>query len=386
MSPTAPQAAGFLLSGLLVLCHAARAQDACSAYAKRAVEQYQLMVSHPNCRVAPGLRWAPSFQNHYNGCKVLPDALLRHEESERDKWLQACGAIVPPDPAAANSPKDAASALAQMMATPAEPVDPAQIPAGLVMCEAGQCEAGNQGTWIFRGTNGVATWPKGQKAKLTILRFDAKDILIRREDAPTSVSPGFVALYSGTRVGDRVDGKIESAWPGHFPNAKPPGVAVFQYYATIPQTTCAAGNELVDPMEVAQTAVRFRQQKSAFACYQIAANQNNAQSKGILALMYRDGIGTEPDKQQAFHWAELGANQQDYNSELMLAEMYENGVGTVADASKAQAWRERAQKNPVVLQAQAQAQAQANMQKMALMGMAALVEAMSRPDYVILER
>jgi hypothetical protein len=378
----------FIAFAPALLQASARAQDFCADYAKHAIQQIQLMMSHPNCRVTPVMRWQPNFQTHYNGCRISPTALMKHEENEREKWLTACGAIAPAAVSnASGGPADANAALSALLATPADNVDTSAVPVGLVMCEAGGCEQGNTGTWILRGANGIARWPKGQVAKLTVLRFDATGILIRREDPPNSTSPGFVAVYEGTRQGDRIDGKVHSAWPGpgHFPNGKPPGTADYQFYATIPHTTCASvDNGLDEPVEIAQTAVKFKQQTAAFACFLIAARQGNPLAKGVVSVMYRDGIGTDPNAEQAFHWAQLGAQQQDYNSELTLSQMYETGIGTPPDADKAKYWQDRAQKNPVVLQAQAQAQAQANMQKMALMGMAALVEAMSTPDVIVL--
>ena len=378
MTGTRIMTATLLVAALLV--QRVHAEDFCGDYARHALEQVQLMQSHPNCRVAPVLRWSPNFQGQYNGCRIAPKAFLEHEESERTKWLTACGAITPP--VVSTGPADANAVLSALLATPAGDIDAAQIPVGLVMCDAGSCEQGNSGTWIFSGTKGVARWPKGQIARLTILRLDATSLLIRREDDPSSVSPGYVAIYEGTRQGERIDGKIHAAWPGHFPNGKPPGAIDFQFFATIPHTTCAGDNTLDDPMEIAQTAARFRQKSAAFACFLIAARQGNAQAKGVVSVMYRDGIGADANPEQAFYWAQQGARQQDYNSQLLLSQMYEAGIGVPADAKQAAFWTAQAQKNPVVLQAQAQAEAQANMQKMAFMGMAAVVEALAQPDVI----
>src|SRR5262249_52118427 len=158
---------------------------------------------------------------------------------------------------------------------------------------------------------------------------------------------GLVAIYEGTLNGDRIDGKGRTAWPNHLPQGKPPGTGDFLFYATIPQTVCAPGDTLQDPMEVGQTAVQFRQKKSAFDCYLMAAHDKNAQAEGLVALMYRDGIGVDADPALAFHWAHAGAEADDYNSELVLAQMYEKGIGIQPDADLAAQWREKASRNPV---------------------------------------
>jgi hypothetical protein len=66
----------------------------CAAYAQRAVKQYQLMQSHPQCVVTNDpLTWQASYDNHYNGCLLLPVSMAKLAESGRDNHLQACGGL-----------------------------------------------------------------------------------------------------------------------------------------------------------------------------------------------------------------------------------------------------------------------------------------------------
>ena len=264
------------------------------------------------------------------------------------------------------------------------------IPVGLDVCEGGCLNSdGNLGTWIFHGQKkGKAQWSRGgQVATVTIQRFDTASIRILREDLPTSSFPGFTAYYEGKMRGNRIDGTATATWPGHFPNGHPPGRVQYQWFATIPETTCSpASTNSQDATEIGGKAVRFRQPLSAFGCFLTAAKKGDGQSKAIVGLMYRDGIGTSVNYEEALRWLKAGAIQDDYNAQLGLAQMYEVGIGTTPDANMAKMWRQRAENNPVVVRARQQAAQQAQQQQfsqqMMFMGMAALVEALSGPDVV----
>ena len=283
-------------------------------------------------------------------------------------------------------------AMGQASSAPSSGTSHIAIPVGLDVCEGGCLNSdGNLGTWIFHGQKaGKAQWSRGgQVATVTIQQYDASRILIKREDAPTSSSPGFTAIYQGTLRGNRIDGTAFATWPGHFPNGHPAGHVQYSWFATIPTTTCSpAGTSAQDAAEIGQKAVRFRQPLSAFGCFLIAAQKGDGQSKAIVGLMYRDGIGTAVNYDEAVRWLKAGAIQGDYNAQLGLAQVYEVGIGTKPDAKLAQMWKQRADTNPVIVaqrqQQQQQAQQQQAAQQMMFLGLAAVVEAMSRPDvYVV---
>jgi hypothetical protein len=93
-------------------------KDRCTAYAKRAVEQYQLMKSHPQCQAhSDPLTWQDNYDNHYNGCMFLPASMAKSAEQGRDNHLQACGALSDATPAAT----DATPAAGADTATPSAP-------------------------------------------------------------------------------------------------------------------------------------------------------------------------------------------------------------------------------------------------------------------------
>jgi hypothetical protein len=76
-----------------------------------------------------------------------------------------------------------------------------------------QCEPDSCGTWSFQGKRGIGRWTTGAVANLTIERFDAGTVTIRREDT-TGIGQGIKGLYTGTRNGDHIEGKLTWVWPG----------------------------------------------------------------------------------------------------------------------------------------------------------------------------
>ena len=117
----------FALALLLAGTSAVYAADAnkkerCTKYAQRAVEQYQLMQSHPQCRVSDDMNWHNNLDGHYNGCMIIPEFMAHAGEAGRDNHLQACGAFTD----AATAPK-----------TPAAASDPGQSPSNPGAAAAG---------------------------------------------------------------------------------------------------------------------------------------------------------------------------------------------------------------------------------------------------------
>src|ERR1051326_5246401 len=72
----------------------AKTQARCAEYAKRAVEQFNILTRH-GCQKDNDLRWQASYENHYNGCLKLPAFMSKSEEKIRDFQLHACGALNP---------------------------------------------------------------------------------------------------------------------------------------------------------------------------------------------------------------------------------------------------------------------------------------------------
>jgi hypothetical protein len=166
--------------------------DRCTQYAQRAVQQYLLMTSHPQCAVKPDLRWQDNMDNHYNGCLKLPEFLRESEEATRDNHLQACGALTE------------------------TPTEVAGMPATI-----NETENTHSGVWTFTGGRGQAHWDGGIAADLVVTRWDNGGVLIFRRNTANSSAPGLTAIYSGQISGNKiVNGYVIWKWKGF-----PKGVA-----------------------------------------------------------------------------------------------------------------------------------------------------------------
>jgi hypothetical protein len=97
-----------------------------------------------------------------------------------------------------------------------------EIPVMMLQCEPDSC-----GTWSFQGKQGTGKWQTGPVANLTVERFDAGGISIRREDT-SGPGKGIKGLYTGVRNGDRIEGRFTWVWPG---GLYPSGTV--DWYATI---------------------------------------------------------------------------------------------------------------------------------------------------------
>jgi len=254
-------------------------------------------------------------------------------------------------------------------------------PAALEVCD-GPCilqQDGNLGTWTFHGDEGTGNWLKGSRANLRITRWDGAKVTIVREDTPSSTTPGATVTYQGMVCGATIKGDALVNWPGHVENVKVP------WTATIPITTCdALEDDSLKILDVAHEALRFRQLPSAFKCLSRAADLGDMQARTATGLMYRDGIGTKVSFPDAMTRFQQSAIQGDYNAEVALSQMYDFGLGVTRDPVQAKEWATRAYNNPVKVAERQSAKQQADSQKLAFLGLSALVEAMSQPEvYVV---
>jgi hypothetical protein len=96
---------------------------------------------------------------------------------------------------------------------PSYNVNPANVPAAMLECDA-PCSI--LGAWTFNGLEGQSRWQQGTVAKLTVDRFDAGGVIIRRAD--TGSSSGLTSVYSGTISGNMITGSDTTQWPGHWKN------------------------------------------------------------------------------------------------------------------------------------------------------------------------
>ena len=257
------------------------------------------------------------------------------------------------------------------------------VPLGFEECE-GSCMTQHDhtaGAWVFRGTKGDARWPRGSKATLTVERYDANGVMIRREDTPDSNVAGRIAIYYGTMRNGRLEGtEIATTLRGDGTKER----KEIPWFATIPVTSYDGGMSADEAVETGGKAAAFRQMPNAFQCFLIAANQGNGRAKMFVGLMYRDGIGVKVDYAEANRWLKVAAVQGDHEAQLALEQMYELGVGVKDDPIQAAKWKHAADTNPAVL-AQAQSHKEAREdQQMMFMGMTSILSAALGPRaYVI---
>jgi hypothetical protein len=102
-------------------------KDRCTAYAQRAVQQYRLMKSHPECQAnTDPMNWQDNYDNHYNACVVFPQKMAEMADAARENHLQACGALSDSSAAgAAGGSRDASGANSTAATGGAAPVAPA---------------------------------------------------------------------------------------------------------------------------------------------------------------------------------------------------------------------------------------------------------------------
>lgn len=93
-------------------------------------------------------------------------------------------------------------------------------------------------TWSFQDNRGQGRWSNGGIADLVIEQFgDA--VSIRRVDT-IGTGAGIKALYTGTRNGDQIVGKLSWTWPGHGPGTTN-WHATIQHPAPVPNSMATSG-------------------------------------------------------------------------------------------------------------------------------------------------
>jgi hypothetical protein len=253
-------------------------------------------------------------------------------------------------------------------------------PSALEVCD-GYCilnKDQNVGTWVFEGTRGTGNWHLGQKANLTIQQWSNGQVAILREDPPTSMTAGLSAVYRGSICGGNIKGTVTAHLAGQ-PDLSLPWVA------TIPLVSCdGVPDDSLRLLDIANTAMRFRQRNPAFQCLSRAAELGDRDARTATGLMYRDGIGTKVSYPDAIRYLKQSAIQEDYNAQLALSQIYDIGLGVSPDPAQAKQWETRAYNNPVAVAYRQNRQNAKDMQRMAFLGLSALVETMAAPSvYVV---
>jgi hypothetical protein len=90
-----------------------------------------------------------------------------------------------------------------------------------------------------------------------------------------------------------------------------------------------------------------KEQKKAFYWCQKSAENGDNESMFILAMLYKNGRGTEKNLEKAFYWFQKAAENGNSEAMFNLSICYKNGVGTEKNLEKAFYWQKVAESNKV---------------------------------------
>jgi hypothetical protein len=142
------------------------------------------------------------------------------------------------------------------------------------------------------------------------------NIQIRRFDK-TGILGGMTTLYTGKRVGNRINGTIQTLWPGH---SNLPGAAPGR---------CSATTNAPSALQTGLMANLLEDKSESFNCLLTAANQGNSSAAATTGLYYYAGWGTPVDFKKALYWLQKAGDQDD--AITVLSAMYLKGQGVPVD-------------------------------------------------------
>jgi hypothetical protein len=248
------------------------------------------------------------------------------------------------------------------------PARPA-VPSALYECD-GDDQCGNPrsggAVWLFAGSEGQGMWRYQAVTKLTVVAFDGRTIHIHRVDPAGTYSSAFakdhgefIGDYFGTIKGNRIEGKI------YFGGIiKPPGAP---WHATIVGDDFCSDRAEECPLMPEQLSILGRRASeakmypAAFRCFELAAEQGDADGKGFEAEMMMNGWGGTHSPAEIMALLQESADGDSYPGEKALARVYATGKLVPKNPAKAAYWEDRANSRQARLEAQEQSQANAQM-------------------------
>lgn len=212
---------------------------------------------------------------------------------------------------------------------------PIVLPPQLIECENnGLCN----GAWTFQGGRGSAVWftQSPTRAKLTVMKSDPGEIVIRRTD----LTDGNYAVYHGRFDGATYSGAVIWSKPDH------PGFASGHWTATVPEITCDSNSKLSpeDAKRIGQNALMFDRWQNAFDCYIVAADAGDVQAQTVVGFIFYNGRkGDVPqDYAQALFWLRKAADSGIYSAQVKVSDMYTLGQGTAKNPELAAFYEKKA--------------------------------------------
>jgi hypothetical protein len=239
----------------------------CAAYAQRAVQQYRLMKAHPQCDTnADPLTWQDNYDNHFNGCLLLPAKMAQLAEQARDNHLLACGGMSANPASAAPATSGAPSGTPQPGSPQPSSPQPSAVPAGSPPATEGQHPPAVMEVCAPRDPHGCGVWTwstdhydgvwkgAGVTARLTVVSFVKDSVVIERVDygrAGRYVYKGTISAQGESIDGEWTDqnsgerGPFTATWGKGADSSA--GVAAASGGGATPTGTGSATSSLVTP-------------------------------------------------------------------------------------------------------------------------------------------
>jgi hypothetical protein len=254
---------------------------------------------------------------------------------------------------------------------PASPVSRLALraPSALYECDGdNQCGNPRSGgaVWLFAGNEGQGMWRYNAVTKLTVIKFDGRNIHIRRADPAGTYSSAYVAGqgefigdYFGTITGSRIEGIVYLGG-----NLQSPS---YPWHATIVNEAFCTGLTEPCPLTSAQLSILGRRASeakmyaAAFRCFEMAGEAGDADGMGFEATMMMNGWGGKRPASQIMALLQQSADHDSYPGEEGLARAYAEGEIVAKNPARAKYWDDRANSRQARLEEQESSQANAQL-------------------------
>lgn len=224
-----------------------------------------------------------------------------------------------------------------------------KIPVNLVVCLP---VTGCSTYWNLKGSEGTE-WKQERNRRpyqLTVERQGPDKIVVRG----TLLLAGDVMTseFIGQPTQDRIEGTYNlrttmKDFHGNIHNIDEPG----RWSATPLATSCVRADGLKlnnqEDLDIGRNARALRLFPDAKTCFTMAAKNGDPVAQfDLAALNYQNAGSPETvDYAEMFYWLKKSAEQGLYQSQLNLADLYKDGLGTEKNPEQAKYWYERANAN-----------------------------------------
>jgi hypothetical protein len=210
-------------------------------------------------------------------------------------------------------------------------------PGALAMCEDAADGCSN---WSFQGHDGYGNWSNCASANLSVEHFDGRTITIRRIDA-TGAWQGLSALYTGTVVGDRIDGAMSWLWQGHDPFT----IGTVAWHATIGTAPAEHAVQVDTAMLCASSASIAHNYRMASHWFMYAERQGNVRASVNIGILLVNGPeGIPRDYANALKRFQFAGSKGDTLGMNNAALIYQRGLGVAVNPERVKYWGDRLSK------------------------------------------